>query len=159
MLFRSKAAHVVVAQAAELRADDLVLADFRGGEMNRDRQAGDGVLLQAQFANIEIVDYVLRVKDQFDLVIYWNRESGNYDVIFSGWIIGIQAERIAGGCADLLGVEPAEFSVGAGIAEIEGELVGGDFYLDGVWFGRGEAGFAPGLAAEQAQTYEQNDCG
>ena len=50
---------MVVAEAAELRADYFVLADFCGREVNRDGQAGDGVLLEAEFANVEIVDYIL----------------------------------------------------------------------------------------------------
>src|SRR5271156_6521149 len=133
-----------MAEAAELRADDFILADFRGREMNRNRQAWDRILLQAQFAHVKIVDYVLRVQNQFDLPIYRHGESGNYDVVFAGRIVGIEAQRIAGRSADLLGVDAAELSVRSGIAEIESELIGGSFDFDGVGFGWRKAGIAPG---------------
>ena len=125
--------------------------------MNRNGQAGDGVLLQAQLANVEIVDHVLRVQHEFDLVIHGNRQRGHDDVVFAGGIVGIDAQRIAGGSADLRGIEAAEFSVRAGIAEIENELVGGDFDANGVGFSGREARVGPGFASEQAQTDEKND--
>src|ERR1700735_4188126 len=135
-------------QPAELRANYFVLADFGGREVNRNRQAGDGVLLQAEFTDVKIVDNVLGVEDQFDLAIYWNRERWDYDVVFSGRIVGIDSEWIAGRSADLFGVNAAELSVGTGIAEVECELVCGHFDLDGVGFCGDKAGFAPGFASE-----------
>src|ERR1700674_5767824 len=39
--------HVVMPEAAQLGADDVVFANFRRGEMNRDIQAGDEILLNA----------------------------------------------------------------------------------------------------------------
>src|SRR5271157_3396457 len=81
-----QAVHLVMSQAAQLRAHDLVLADFAGAEMNGDDHARNGVLLEAQLANEEIVDDVLRTDEQLDLAIHRDSESGDDDVVFSGWI-------------------------------------------------------------------------
>ncbi len=60
------AAHLVMAQAAELRTGHFVGAGLGGGEAERDRQAGDDVLLQAEFADEEVVDDVAAFELDFD---------------------------------------------------------------------------------------------
>src|SRR5271156_5693474 len=121
--------HAGVAQAAELRAYHLVLPNRIRSEVQRNHHAGHGVLLNAQLAHVKIVDHVLRANQQVDFVVHRNRERGDYDVVLARGIVGVNAHRISGGGADLLGIELAEFPIGAGIAEIEDELVRGHFDL------------------------------
>src|ERR1700691_4364404 len=73
--------HVVVAQPAELRAYDFVSADFCGGKMNGEIQAGHKVLLNAQFPHVEGMTYVFGVHHQEGFVVHWNRHLAGYDVI------------------------------------------------------------------------------
>ena len=53
------ASHLVVLHAAQLRAGDLVLARLDGGEVDPDRHAGHGVLLDPQLRHEEAVGDVL----------------------------------------------------------------------------------------------------
>ena len=54
--------HAVVAEAAELGAEDGVGAGGGGGEVDVDDLAGDGVLFEAQLGDGEAVDDVLGVE-------------------------------------------------------------------------------------------------
>jgi len=65
----NEAVHLMVAEAAELGANDFVSAGSIGREMHCNNHPGDSILLQAQFAHEKIVDHVLRTKQQFDLPI------------------------------------------------------------------------------------------
>src|SRR5271157_4318327 len=50
--------HVVVAQAAQLGADNFVLTDFGRREVNRDIQTRNEILLDAEFGNIEGMSHI-----------------------------------------------------------------------------------------------------
>src|ERR1700691_1397138 len=89
--------HARMAQAAELRANHFVLSNHGRREVQRNHHAGQGILLDAQFAHVKIVDYVLRADQQVDFAVHWNCERGNYDVVFSCGIIRVNSQRIAGG--------------------------------------------------------------
>ncbi len=125
-----EAVHRVVAQPAQLRADNLVLPDSVRGEMNGNHHAGHGVLLQAQFAHEKIVDHVLRAQQQLDGTIDRDGQRRDNDIVFARGIVRIEAQRISGGRADQAGIEPAEFAVGARIAKRVDKLRGGDFDLN-----------------------------
>src|SRR5271156_554129 len=143
-------AHTVVSKPAELRAYNFVTADRVGREMERDFQAGNGVLLKPQLTNEDIVDYVLGVNEQLDLAIDRDSERGNDDVVATRGIVRIETQGISGGGADLLGIEAPEFSIDARIAEVVNELVGGDFDFDRVGLRLGEADGCPGFVAEKS---------
>src|SRR6202451_4149035 len=148
-----------VAQAAELGAHDFVLHNRIRSEVEWHDHAGHSVLLNAQLADIEIVYYVLRADQQIHFVIDRNGERRDYDVVLPRGIIGVNTQRISGGSADLFGIELAEFSIGAGIAEIEDELVAGDFYLNRIGGCRGKADFRPGFVAHQSEAEEKDNGG
>ncbi len=61
--------HAVVAEAAELGAEDGVGAGGGGGEVDVDGLAGDGVLLEAEFGDGEAVDDVLGVEAEVYLAV------------------------------------------------------------------------------------------
>ena len=123
-------------EAAKLGADDFVLADFGCREMNRDVQSGDEILLDAQFRDIERVAHILGMHEQVDLAVHGNRHLRGYDVVLGILIVrSIEAEEIRVGLADLVGVNWAELSIRAGIAEIKCEL--SRLHLDGQRFAAG----------------------
>ncbi len=122
--------HGVVAETAELRADNLVLPDSVRREMHGNHHAGNGVLLQTQLAHKKIVYHVLRAQQQLDGMIDRHGKRRDNDVVRARGIVGIQAEGISGGGADKSRVEPAEFSVRARISKRVDELGGGDFNLN-----------------------------
>ena len=66
--------HIVVAQAAQLGADDFVPACLRRREMDWDIHAGNQVLLQAQFANKEGMGDVFGAKNQLHRMIDRDRQ-------------------------------------------------------------------------------------
>ena len=61
--------HAVVAEAAELRAEDCVGAGSGGGEVDVDGLAGDGVLFEAELGDGEAVDDVLGVEAEIYFVV------------------------------------------------------------------------------------------
>src|SRR3954468_18492534 len=81
-LDRDESAHARVAQAAELRAADLVLElgvagpapHLRGGDVgdepDRDREAGNGVLLHPELRHAEAVDDVLAPEPDDDWLVH-----------------------------------------------------------------------------------------
>ena len=117
--------HVVVPQPAELRAHDLVLPDLRRGEMKRDDQARNEVLLDAELADEERVSDILGVQREQDRLVHRDRRaSADDDVVARRGVVGrIEAEVIAVAIVDLVRMKRAEFPVRPGIAEIEGELL------------------------------------
>jgi hypothetical protein len=148
-----------MAEAAELRADHFVLPNRIRSEVERNDHPGHGILLDAQFAHVKIVNHVLRADQQVHFVVHRNRERGNYDVVLARWIVRVNAQRISGGSTDLFRIELAEFSIGAGIAEIENKLVAGDFNLNRVGRRRSEAHFRPGFMAHQSEPEKKDDGG
>src|SRR5579863_1316534 len=150
-------AHAVVSQPAQLSADNLVLPNRIGGEMKRNHHAGHRILLEAQLADKEIVDYVLRFDLKVHFAIHRHGQGGNHDVVSAGRIAGIEPQRVSRGGADQLGVKASEFSIGARVAEIENELVGGHLHLNGVGRSFRKPNIRPGLASEEAEADEKND--
>src|ERR1700677_1640718 len=61
--------HAVVAEAAELRAEDRISARDGRGEVKMDGLAGNGVLLEAHLGNGEAVDDVLCFEAEVDLAV------------------------------------------------------------------------------------------
>ena len=55
------------------------------------------------------------------------------------------------------GIEPAEFSVGTGVAEVEDELILRHLHLYCISSRRREAHFRPGAASQNAEAEEEND--
>ena len=75
-----EAMHLKMSQAAQLRANDFVASGAVWREVDGDDHAGDSVLLEAQFADEEIVDHVLRAEQQLHAAIDGHGEHGDDNV-------------------------------------------------------------------------------
>ena len=119
-----------MAQSAQLGADELILARRGRREVQRDHQAGDEVLLDAQFGDIEGMVDVLRVHPQLHRLVDGNHQAAHHDVVPRCRVVGgIEAEEVLGGIAHQLGMHRAELPIGARVAEIECELFTQDLDL------------------------------
>jgi len=154
-----QAVHVVMSKTAQLGAHNFVLTDLIGRKVHRNDHAGQGILLQAQFPDKEIVNDVLRTQQQLDRPMYGNDQFGSDDVVPAGRIVRIDAERVAGGRAHKAGIDPAEFPIPTWIAKGVDKLVGGPFDLDGARSRTCESGICPGFATQnpQANKNEQRE--
>src|SRR5207302_6356679 len=101
-----------MAQATQLGAGDLVYADLVGLEYERNLHAGDNVLLDAQLANEEIMDYVARVHNQPDGLAHGDLERPAGNVVLGRGLFVIDADWIAGRIVDVLELRVAELPVG-----------------------------------------------
>jgi hypothetical protein len=135
--------HAVVAETAELSAEDGVGSGGGRGEVEVDGLTGDGVLLEAHLGDGEAVDDVLGVEVEVDLAVGGEDELGRYFVIGGVGIGWVEAEGVAfaGGYQSEVG--DAEGGVGTGVAEVPGELNSGDLDLEGCGGGSGVAGGGP----------------
>jgi hypothetical protein len=106
--------------------------------------AGDGVLFDAELGDGEAVDDVLGVEAEVDFAVGGEDQFGGDEVVGGVGIRrirGVEAEGVALGGGYELGVGDAEGGVGAGVAEVPGELDSGGFDLQG---GEGGSGVASG---------------
>ena len=101
---RHLAAHLVMAPAAKLGADQLKFAGRVGVEPDRNRQARNGVLLDSQVRQIERMDHVRRFQINERLFVLDEMQV-------------IDGEQVVAGI---------QLAVGAGIADHPLELPGGD---------------------------------
>ena len=132
-----------MAEAAELRAEDGVGAGCGGGEMDVEGLAGDGVLFEAGgLGDGEAVDDVLGVEAEVCFAVGGEDES---EVTSSSAEWGSVGSRLEGCLRRGLrvAVSDAEGGVGAGVAEVPGELDSGGFDLQGGEGGSGVAGGSP----------------
>jgi hypothetical protein len=146
--------HAVVAEAAELGAENRIGAGGGGCEVDVDGLAGDGVLLEAKFGDGEAVDDVLRVEAEIDFAVGGEDEFGGDFVVGGVGVGGIETEGVAFAGGDEAGAGDAEGCVGAGVAEVPGELHAGDLDLEGGGRGPGIAGDCPealGLDGEEGE--------
>ena len=87
--------HAVVAEAAELGAEDGVGAGGGGGEVDVDGLAGDGVLFEAHLGDGEAVDDVLGAEAEVDFAVGGEDEFGG-DFVVGGVGVGwVEAEGVA----------------------------------------------------------------
>ena len=135
--------HAVVAEAAELGAEDRVGAGGGGGEVEVDGLAGNGVLLEAHLGDGEAVDDVLGVETQVYFAVGGEDEFGGDKVVGGVRVGAIEAEGISFAGGDELGAGGAEGGVGPGVAEVPGELDSGDLDLKGGERGSGVASCCP----------------
>ena len=87
--------HAVVAEAAELGAEDGVVAGGGGGEVDVDGLAGDGVLLEAHLGDGEAVDDVLGAEGEVDFAVGGEDELAGDEVVVAVGVGGVEAEGIA----------------------------------------------------------------
>ncbi len=133
--------HAVVAEAAELGAEDGVGSGDGGGEVDVNRLAGDGVLFEPHLGDREAVDDVLGLEAEVYFSAQRQDEFTRDEVVGGVGVGGVEAEGVGGGGVGEGREGAAEGGVGAGIVEVPGELGSGDLDLEG---GEGWAGVTGG---------------
>ncbi len=83
--------HAVVAEAAELGAEDRVGSGGGGGEVDVDGLAGDGVLFEAELGDGETVDDVLGVEAEIYFAVGGENEFGGDFVVGGVGVGGVDA--------------------------------------------------------------------
>ena len=117
--------HVVVAQAAQLCANDFVFADLRGSKVHWNIQAGDKVLLNAKDRHVKRMSHILGVQRQQYWMVHGDDERPDYDIIARCHVVlGIETKIISVGFIYQFGMEGAELAVRTRIAEPKRELFG-----------------------------------
>ena len=118
--------------AAELRALNLIAAQLRRREGERNAQAGNGVLRHAHGDNLHGVDHVLGTQINQHRLVFDDVDVAvvKLDVVLAVLVGGVHAEDVALG--NELHVLPAEFSVQAGITHVPAELLRHDLDDGGV---------------------------
>src|SRR5256885_1928852 len=115
--------HVVVSEAAKLRAHNFILPDFCSCEVQRKIQTGDKVLMNSQLWDEECVSDIFRVHQQMDFAIYGDGHLGSDNVILRVGIMRcIQPKEILVRLIDHVGMSGTKLSVRTGIAEVKREL-------------------------------------
>ncbi len=152
--------HAVVAEAADLGAEDGVVAGKFRREVDVLRLAGDGVLLEAELGDGEAVDDIDGAQSEVDLAAGGKDELGADDVVGGMRIGGIEADGIAFGGGDECVARAAEGLVMAGVAEVPGELQAGDLDLKRVGRGAGVALRGPeGVRTHGEEEEERGEAG
>src|ERR1700756_3079941 len=84
--------HLVVTQPAEFGTGDLIVSDGNWSEVHADRQAWNGVLLEAHRRNEKAVDDVLSAQDDFHLAIHRGVHRSGYDIILGGRVGRVETD-------------------------------------------------------------------
>ena len=122
-----------MSQAAKLGADDFVLTDLGRGEVQRNIQPGNKILLHPQLPHIKGMSHILRMHEEVDFLVHRDRHLGRHDVVPRIHImLGVETKDILRSFVDQLGMKGAKLSVRTGIAEIESELSGLDLDRHGI---------------------------
>ena len=114
-----------MAQSAKLGADHLKFSGFQGAHPDIDGLSGHRVLLDPQHGNKKAVQHVLGAKKDVNGDIERNMQPSHGDhVVACRGIVLIDPERIL--LIHQFQIGFPEFSVGAGVADVPGELFGHD---------------------------------
>jgi hypothetical protein len=151
--------HAVVAEAADLRAENgVVTGDFRG-EVDVGGLAGDGVLLETHLGDGETVDNVLGAKGEIDLAAGGKDELAGDEIVVAVAVVGVDTEGIAFGWGDEGELGIAKGCVKAGVAEVPDELHPGDFDLHGGEVGSGVTLGGPEAFGAEGEEGEEEGLG
>src|ERR1700730_4112659 len=125
--------HLVMTQAAEFRAGDLIISSGNGSEMHANRQAWNGVLFEAHCGDKKTVNDVLSAQDDFHLAIHRSVHRSGHDVILGGRVGRVETDSAlaARGWVDQFRLRRTKLAIGSGIAEIPCELHPSDLDLQG----------------------------
>src|SRR5262249_28322976 len=117
-------------QSAQFGAGDLVAPCLDRSEVHVDSHSRNQILFKPQIGDEEAMYHVLGPQYQVDRPVHRHRHSGADDVVLACRILFVDANRVAGRIVYLLGISSAELAIGARIAEVPAELLGGNFYID-----------------------------
>ena len=128
--------HARVARSADLRAEDGIDAFANGREVDVQRGAGHGVLLQPHFGYEEAVDDIERPQLQIDLAIEGEDQFARDDVIVAVLVGRVEANGIAERGVHQLRLARSVGGIDTGIVEVPLELLRNHFNTQSS--GRGE---------------------
>src|SRR5437899_6164393 len=144
--------HVVVAQAAQLRADDFVLADLCRCKVHRNIKHEHKILLTAQCTNVKRMAHVLFMHHQRNGLVHRNYQRRRNDVVARLHIIrGIEPKEVLVAFIDLVGMQWTKFSVRSGITKIKTKLLSLDLDRKSVSGSLLEVDLRPGIFAENSK--------
>src|ERR1700674_2909010 len=147
--------HVVMPQATKLGADNFVPAGLGRGEVQRNIQPGNKILLHPQLPHKKRMPNILRMHEQMNFLVHGNSHLSGHNVVFGIRIIcGIEAKEILRSFIDEFRVKGAELSIRTGITEVERELSGLDLDGHGVSRRSGEIYVRPCLHAEDSEGHD-----
>src|ERR1700733_4587472 len=121
--------HAGVAESADLRTENCVVAWDGRREVDMHGHAGYGVLLEAHAGDEESVDDVDGAQLQVNFAACGQDQNAGDDIVGTVWIGAVKTKRVSCGRIDQLRACEAEGGVRAGITEIPLELLACDFYL------------------------------
>ncbi len=148
--------HAVMAEAADLGAEDGVGAGDLRGEVDVVVEAGDGVLLYPHLRDGEAMDDVLGAQGEIDLTTGRQDQLTADQVVAAVGIVRVETEGIAGTGIGEGKRGVAEGAVVAGIAEVPDELHARDLNLHGGGAGAGVTLLGPQLLGTEAQPGEED---
>src|SRR6266404_547900 len=128
--------HLVMTQAAEFRAGNLIISGGDGSEMHMDRQTGNGILFEAHRGNKKAVDDVVSAQDDFHFAIDWRVHRSAHDIVFGSRVRGVETDSAlaARRWVYQFRLRRTKLAIGPGIAEVPRELHSGDLHLQGAGF-------------------------
>src|SRR5581483_5489406 len=152
------AVHLVVAQAAEFRTGELIVADFCRCEVHVNNEARNRILFEAEGWDEETVNDVDGPQPQIDLAIDRHVHDPADQVILGRWIIRVETNGtfIAGGGINQVGLGGAEFTVRTGVAEVPGKLHACDFDRHRAGLGWLKAFGGPDRTAHEIQANKED---
>src|SRR6202795_4481111 len=132
-----------MSKSAKLGADNFVPAGLGRGEVQRNIQPGNKILLHPQLPNKH---------EQMNFLVYGDRHLSGHNVVFGIRIMfGIETKEILRSFIDEFRVKGAERSIRTRITEVERELSGLDLDGHGVSRRRGEIYVRPCLHSEDSE--------
>ena len=144
-----------MAEAADLGAENGVVAGYLGGEVDVGIPARNGVLFQAHLRDGKSVNDILRAEGEVNLAAGRKDELTAYEIVVTVGVAGIDAERVTGSGVDEREAGVAEGGIPAGVAEVPDELHAGDLDLHGGGVGAGVALLGPKVLRAQAEPREK----
>src|ERR1700723_238373 len=144
--------YIVVAQSAELSADDFEFTRLGGGEVDGNVEPRHEVLLHAKFAHEKGMAHILGMQHQQDGFVHRDGQRTDHDIVAGRHIVrGVQSKVISAAVVNLIRVDAAEYAVGTGVTEIEGELLGLDVNFQRVRIGWRDVDRTPSFRAHEGQ--------
>ena len=94
------------------------------------------------------------MQQEVNFAMDWDCHFASDDIVAGVHIVrGIEAEEVLVAFVDFVGMQGAEFAVGAGITEVEGKLSSLGLDLHGVGYSGAEVDLRPSLLAKRAERY------
>src|ERR1700704_2744851 len=144
--------HVVMPKATKLGADNFVPAGLGRGEVQRNIQPGNKILLHPQLPHKKGMSNILRMHEQMNFLVRGYRHLSGHNVVFGIRIVfGIETKEILRSFIDEFRVKWAELSVRTGITKVERKLPSLDLDGHGVSRRRGEIYVRPCLHSEDSE--------